>query len=202
MELARTEYAPVRHLAGDISYPMRGRPTWRSDPMLAGGGGPLMDLGVYTVNAAGYIVGDPRDEAPVRVSATTYRPEGNPLFPEGIESRCSWHFTYPSGATATGTTAYDLPGQNRYRVLAGGDWFELDPATNYWGNRLFESRRGRRSGVDDIDEINHFAPMMDHFAKCVRENERPTPHGEMGRRDVYLMKRIYQSAAEGRALDV
>ena len=199
MELARGEYAPVRHVHGDIAYPMRGRPTWRNDPELAGRGGPLMDLGIYTVNAARYITG----EEPAVVRGHTRRPEGDPLFPPGIESRCSWTFEFPSGATASGTTGYDLAGQNKYRVMGARRWFELEPATSYGGNRLFEqTRRGQRGPADDIEENNQFVAQMDHFAQCILEGKTPRTPGQEGRADVRAMRAIYESAESGSAVEL
>ena len=199
IELAKSErYAPVRHFHGDITSHMRGGPTWRNDPELAGRGGPLMDLGIYMVNAARYITG----EEPIVVRGHTYRPEGDPLFPPGIESRCSWTFEFPSGATASGTTGYDLAGQNKYRVTGPDRWFELDPATGYGGQRLFEQRRGGRGEADDIDEVNQFVAEMDHFAQCILEDRTPRTPGEEGRADVRVMRAVYESAESGSAVEL
>jgi glucose-fructose oxidoreductase len=197
IELARSErYAPVRMVNGEIAFTMNNNGnTWRSDPSLNGGGGPLMDLGIYTVNAQRYITG----EEPATVTAQTYRPGDDPRFPKGVESRCHWSFTFPSGATGSGATAWDCGGVNRYRVTGPNGWFELDPATPYGGNRLIHGE-GRR--LADITPQNQFANELDHMAQCVLDDQTPLTPGEEGRADVVAMKAIYQAAAEGRAVAV
>ena len=201
------EFGATRHVAGQISYPMSGEPTWRNDPELAGGGGPLMDLGIYTLQAQLYNT----PQTPVRVTGVTHRPEGSPLFPEGIESRCSWTIEFDGGATATGMTGYDLASTNRYRVTQASGFYELDPATGYSGRRLFTKPRGGRLAEVPMDDLpteftrgftNQFAAELDHMATCVLDDEEPKTPGAMGRRDVRLMKAIYESAATGRPVEV
>ena len=203
----REEFGATRHVAGQISYPMSGEPTWRNDPELAGGGGPLMDLGIYTLQAQLYNT----PQTPVWVTGTTHRPEGDRLFPEGIESRCSWTIDFDGGATATGMTGYDLASTNRYRVTQADGWYELDPATAYSGRRLFtKPPRGRAAEVpmDDLPTeltrgfTNQFAAELDHMATCVLDGSESRTPGAMGRRDVRLMKAIYESAATGRPVEV
>ena len=199
MELAGgDEYGKVEHFHGDITYQMRGEPTWRNNPKLSGGGGPLPDLGIYMVNGARYITG----AEPTHVSAQTFRPEGNPLFPEGLESRVSWMMKFHGGVTATSTTAYDLAGSNKYRVSCENGWFELDPATGYGGHRLFKDRNSRRGPEDDIPAGNQFAGMLDHMALAILNDEPIKTNGAMGRQDIHLIHKIYESAEKGEELEV
>ncbi len=200
IEMAREEkVGPLRHFEGTIAYNRGGfDDTWRSDYELAGRGGPLMDLGIYMVNAARYITG----EEPFRVLARFTVPADAPARAKGLETRCSWHFDFPSGVTASSTTGYDLSGGNTYRVIGSNGWFELEPATAYGGIQLFERAGRSRGSVDDIDERNQFATMLDHFATSLKENKPNLTPGEEGRRDVHVMRRIYDSAREGRALEL
>ena len=191
---AREEkFGPVRMVNGQIAFKMGGKgKSWRSDPSLNGGGGPLMDLGIYTVQAQRYITG----EEPGSVTATTYRPEDDPRFPEGVEARCNWTFGFPSGATASGATAWDADGGNRYRVTCRDDWYELDPATSYTGKRLFVGRELQT----DLKQANEFAAELDHMAECVKQDKEPLTPGEEGRRDVVAMKAIYEAAETGQTV--
>ncbi|MEM6314282.1 MAG: Gfo/Idh/MocA family oxidoreductase, partial [Planctomycetota bacterium] len=185
---------------GEISYQRRSDGnTWRENYELAGRGGPLMDLGIYMVNAARYIT----LAEPTHVAAQTYRPENDRRFPEGIEARCSWQFRYASGVTASSSTAYDMTSQNRFRAICRDGWFEMEPATSYSGNRLFAEVESRDRGpVDDIPAGNQFAAQLDHFAQCIRAGRKPKTPGEMGRSDVKIMRRIYEAAEAGQWLEV
>ncbi len=199
IEWARNHHkGEVRLFDGIISYAMGGQPTWRNDPTMNGGGGPLPDLGIYMLNASRYITG----EEPTHVVAQTFRPEGNPLFPEGVESRCAWQFKFPSGAIASCSTSYDTNAGHRYRVGCTGGWYELEPATAYGGIRMYESARDGRREVEDIPPGNQFVGELDHFAECILGDKAPKTPGEEGRQDIHLIQKIYQSAAQGRELEM
>ena len=172
--------------------------TWRSDPALNGGGGPLMDYGIYGLQAARYIVG----EEPVSVRGQTFRPEGDPRFPPGVEALCTWQMKFPGGAMSVNTTGWDSAGVNRYRVVGDAGWYELEPATSYGGIEIYANGRGERNRVEGIDDVNQFAAELDHMAECVLNDAEPRTPGAMGRQDVYLMKKIYESADTGREMEV
>ena len=199
IEWARNKkFGPVRHVDAQISFNTGGELTWRNDPKLNGGGGPLMDLGIYSLQAARYITG----EEPTSLTATVYRPEDDKRFPPGVESRVAWTFQFPGGATATCGTAWDMAGQNFYRVVCAKGTYELEPATSYGGRRMFTlNGQGRRDEVTDLpDNPNQFAAMLDHMAECVMQDKQPKTPGEEGRRDVFLMKRIYDAGRTGGAV--
>ena len=198
IEWARSEEkGKVQHFQGVISYAMRGRPSWRNDPSMNGGGGSLPDLGVYMLNASRYIIG----EEPTAITAITFRPEGNPLFPEGCFARETWTAQFPSGATANCATSYDMNMGNRYRVGCTDGWYELEPATSYGGITMYEGARGGRREVD-VEEGNMFVGQMDHFHDCIKNNETPRTPGEEGRRDVRLFHAIWESAREGKTVEL
>lgn len=202
IEWARNEHkGKVQHFAGVISYTQRGQPTWRNDPSMNGGGGSLPDLGLYMLNGSRYIIG----EEPTHVTAQTYRPEGNPLFPEGMFARTTWTFKFPSGATSSCVTSYDMNMGNTYRVGCTDGWYELEPATGYHGITMYESGRGGRQKVEiepPADYVNQFVAEMDHFAECIQNDTDPKTGGPEGRQDVYLIHKIWQAAAEGRTVEV
>ena len=195
IEYAREEtLGPVRMINGEIAFMNDERDTWRKDPKLNGGqGGPLWDLGIYMVQAHRYIAG----EEPVRVSGQLYRPENDPRFPEGVDSRVTWQFEFPSGKLAVGANSWDCGPTNRYTALCADGQFELDGATGYGGKRMFAKGRDL-----NIEEGNQFAAELDHMAECVRENKTPHTPGEEGRQDVHLMMKICEAAREGRTLEV
>ena len=51
-----------------------------------------------------------------------------------------------------------------------------------------------------LEEVNQFAAEMDHFAECVADGREPLTPGEMGLRDVRLMKLVYEAARTGKTL--
>ena len=83
---------------------------WRVNRALAGGG-PLEDYGLYGLQAALYLA----REMPESISATTFRPVGDPKFAE-IFAHVGSQLRFPSGTVAQLSTSYDSQGGNRVQV--------------------------------------------------------------------------------------
>ena len=170
---------------------------WRLNRALAGGGS-LMDIGIYSLQAARYLTG----EEPVLVSAVESTDRSDPRFAE-VEDTINFQLKFPSGVVADCVSSYSS-GHNRYRAAGSNSWLDLEPATAYEGNRI---RRGRAWGpVSDHaappQGQNQFSAMMDHLSDCVRSGAEPIVPGEEGLRDMRLIEAIYRSAREGRAIAV
>jgi len=171
-----------------------GDPTqWRLKKDLAGGGS-LMDIGIYSLQAARYLSG----EEPTEVNAVMYNTPGDPRFKE-VEETINFQLRFPSGVLANCTSSYGYAGQNHYRVVGTEGWLELDPATSYRGLRM----RVHRANVTEERELpvrDHFALEMDHFSECVMENKEPLTPGEEGLRDLRVMMAIYEAAKTGKTV--
>jgi len=162
---------------------------WRCNKKLAGGG-PLFDIGIYSLNATRYLSG----EEPEHISAYASTIDHDARFAE-VEENVSWTMRFPSGIVASCATTYgaDMPGY--YRVYGSKGWLEVENAFVYEGLRL----RGKFGGTV-IDELNpardpsHFQAETEHFSHCVQNNLQPQSPGEEGLRDMRYMAEIYRSA--------
>jgi predicted dehydrogenase len=163
---------------------------WRLDKEMAGGG-PLMDVGIYCVNAGRYIA---RQE-PIAVHATEGQKKDKKKFAD-IEESLTWTMEYPSGVIAECSCSYSQYG-NHLRVEAENGWFEIAPSFSYRG------LKGKTSdGTMDMKSINQQAAQMDDFALAVID-KRPTPvPGEMGRQDMKIIEAIYGSVASGQRVEI
>ena len=85
---------------------------WRLNKALAGGGS-LMDIGIYALNAARYLSG----EEPVAINAFSYTTPGDPRFADGVEETINFQLRFPSGVLANCVSSYGV-GLNRFRVHA------------------------------------------------------------------------------------
>jgi predicted dehydrogenase len=164
---------------------------WRLKRALAGGG-PLMDVGIYALQATRYLTG----EEPVWVSATTT--QGDPERFSEVEASVLWQSRFPGGAISHCGASYNAASSGYFRVLAESGWFGLDPAFNYDGIR------GTRSDGKPIDfpSTDHFAVEMDDFAQCILDKKPSKVSGEEGLRDVRIMMAIYESARTGRPVEL
>jgi predicted dehydrogenase len=164
---------------------------WRLNRALAGGG-PLMDVGIYALQATRYLSG----EEPVWVSATTT--QGDRARFSEVEESVLWEAKFPGGAVSHCSSSYNAVGVGYFRVLAERGWFGLDPAFNYGGIH------GMRSDGKAIEfpSTDHFAVEMDDFAQCILEKTPTRVPGEEGLRDVKIMMAIYESARTGRPVEL
>ncbi len=163
---------------------------WRLNKELAGGG-PLMDLGIYCLQAGCYVSG----LEPLAVTAQE-GPKTDPDRFKEVEQSIRWKFEMPGGVIAEGNTSYD-DSMNFVKAEAEKGWFQLQPAFNYSGIK------GETSvGRIDFPQMNQQAKQMDDFALAIKNN-RPTPvPGEMGRRDVKLIQAIYEAARTGKRIEL
>jgi predicted dehydrogenase len=169
-----------------------GDPTqWRLKRDLAGGGC-LMDVGIYSLQATRYLSG----EEPAEVSAITTVTD--PVKFKEVEESIVWQTKFPSGVIANCTATYNAQGLNYYKVFAEGGWFELNPAYSYSGIR------GTRSDGQAVQfpGIDQFAAEMDDFAQCILNNQPTKVPGEEGLRDVKIMMAIYEAAGSGKTVSL
>jgi len=164
---------------------------WRLKKDLAGGG-PLMDVGIYCLQATRYISG----EEPTWVSATTTRGDAE-RFAE-VEESIVWESRFPGGAVSHCSSTYAAASAGYLRVMAERGWFGLDPAFNYGGLKGLRSD-GREINPESTDQ---FAVEMDDFARCILEKTPTRVPGEEGLRDVKILMAIYESARSGKPVEL
>jgi predicted dehydrogenase len=162
---------------------------WRLNRELAGGG-PLMDVGIYSLNACRYLTGEEPSEMKGSMSVT----DRDGRFNE-VEEHLAWTMKYPSGVVASCNTTYGSSMPGFYRVHGSKGMLHAEPAFGYEGLRL----TAQIQGEPKIDEPNpardpsQFVLEADHFAECIAENKQPRTPGEEGFEDMKLMMQIYRS---------
>lgn len=173
-----------KQMSGAHSFPLNDPDAWRLDKELAGGG-PLMDVGIYVIQASLYTMG----QLPTSVMAwdETQNPEN---FPE-VEGTIRWDLNFPNDVVLHGESSYEGRGNN-FRLETTDGWAELAPAYSYGGIQGETSE-----GSMDFPQVNQQALQMDDFARCILEDDQTIVPGEMGKRDMIIMEAIYESAETG-----
>lgn len=164
---------------------------WRLNRALAGGG-PLMDVGIYALQATRHLTG----EEPMWTSATTTR--GDPERFSEVEESILWQAKFPGGAISHCGSSYGGAPVGYFRAIAEHGWFGLDPAFDYGGIRGLRSD-GKAINFASTDQ---FAVEMDDFAQCIADRRATKVPGEEGLRDVAIMTSIYESARSGMPVDL
>lgn len=194
IQMARDqELGPVKLLQTEAGFNIGDPSQWRLKRDLAGGGS-LMDIGIYALQAARYISG----EEPIEVNAMTYNTPGDPRFKE-VEETINFQLRFPSGILANCVSTYGSAYRSHFLARATRGWFELEPAMSYTGLRM---RLDRGRGIEEpaIQPNDHFAAEMDHMSRCVVQDQQPLTPGEEGLRDITIMMAIYEAARTGRTV--
>jgi len=157
---------------------------WHLKKVMAGGG-PLMNLGVYCVQAGRYILG----EEPISVTAQFGPVTNTELFSE-VEESITWQLNFPSGAVCTSASSY-ISNIDRLFASANKGFFELSPAVSYGP---FEGRSS--IGEFNYPTINQQTAQLDGIGKMILENKNLPYHisGEEGLRDMKVIEAIYKVA--------
>jgi len=168
---------------------------WRLDKKLSGGG-PLMDVGIYSLNATRYLTG----EEPASFAAFSSVIDKDGRF-DTVEENLSWTMKFPSGIVASCATTYGAQMGGFFKVHGAKGWVGADPAFNYDGQHLHaEYFNGPRIPPTVIDEANpqknpyQFTAQANHFSDCVQNNLEPKTPGEEGLRDMRYITEIYRAA--------
>jgi glucose-fructose oxidoreductase len=178
------DFGLLDRLSGEHSWTF-GRRAWRIEKALSGGG-PLMDVGIYVIQAACRgAMGQP-----VAVTAREL-PKTKPALFNEVEETIEWTMEFPGGVTCEASSSYARNG-NRFRAEGAKGWIQLDPAFAYSGIVAKTSR-----GPLGFASVPQQALQMDDFATCILTG-RPSPvAGSMGRDHMAIIEAIYRSAADG-----
>ncbi len=163
---------------------------WRLNKKLSGGG-PLMDVGIYSLNACRYLT----HEEPSHIEGYASVIDHDGRFKE-VEENVSWTMKFPSGVVASCNTTYGAEMPGFFRVHGSKGMIHMEPAFAYQGLHL----KAKIESEPPIDEPNNekdpyqFVLEADDFADCILHNKEPKTDGEEGLRDMQLMAEIYKSA--------
>lgn len=166
---------------------------WRLDKKLAGGGA-MMDIGIYSVNGARYMVG----EEPVWVTAQETKTDPQ-KFKEGVDETIQFQFGFPGGAVASCLSTYAMNYLDRFYLNGEKGFAELHPATGYG------PIRGRtHQGELNNPHITHQTVQMDEMAGFILENKKPLVplDGEEGLKDLKIIDAIYRAVREGKKVEL
>lgn len=190
MELGQHQvYGKINQMTSGFSFMMRDPNEWRINKKLSGGG-PLVDLGVYSVEGSIYTAG----ELPVKVTARNTTK--NKDFFKEVEGSMEFELTFPSGYTSKCTTSYENFA-NSLKIEAEKGSFELFSAFSYGGIQ------GKTpEGPMNLKPVNQQALQMDAFAQSVLENKPSIVPGELGMRDVFIIRKIYEAMETGKAVSL
>lgn len=177
-------FGPVVVMETEFGFRIGDPTQWRLKKALAGGGA-MMDVGIYAIQAARYVTG----EEPIQVTAQEFKTD--PVKFAEVDETITWQLTFPGGCVANSTTSYAANTQRLYAAAQRG-WFELGPAY------VYDGIRGRTSqGPMDFPQVTQQAAQMDDFADCIINDRTSEVDGYEGLRDLRIIEAIYRSIETG-----
>lgn len=184
------EIGDVKFIQTNFGFTIGDPTQWRLKKDMAGGG-PLMDVGIYCVQAARYVTG----EEPVSVTAQ-YGPVTEPSVFKDVEQSVSWQLEFPGGATVNGFSSYRSNIEQLY-VSATKGWLQLSPAYSYGPIKGSSSK-----GPLQLPVVHHQTVMLEGICDALLTSGTIPAHcnGEEGLRDMKILMAIYEAAASGKKL--
>lgn len=194
-ELCRSgKIGNLRYFSSNFSYSIKHRDNIRLQK--AAGGGPVWDIGTYCLNAARSVF----QAEPLEVSA--YPHQGSDERFSEVEEGMSVLMKFPNDCHATFNCSFGAAATAAYEVIGTKGSLRLENAYEYVSPRTLTLRVGDKKKVFNYKKCDQFAPELVYFSKCILENRPVEPSGLEGIGDVNAILAIYQSAAEGRPVQL
>ncbi|MFC4551123.1 MULTISPECIES: D-xylose 1-dehydrogenase Gfo6 [Halorussus] len=174
---------------------------WRLDPDLAGYGATVMDLGIYPLNTARFVL----DADPT--SATAQMHSENRAFGDVPDQHATFTVEFDDGTYAACTASQHSHLSGHFRVVGTDGELILEPAFLGQTPQTLSLRQpdGREVVVDDGrrdlmgDEMTE---EFDYFADRVLRGVAPSPDGEHALVDMRALAAIYEAAERGERVSV
>ena len=176
-------FGKIKFFEGGFGFRAGNPNQWRLKK--ACGGGALMDVGIYVIQAARYTTG----QEPIAVSAREFKTD-LVKFKE-VDELITWQMEFPNGLVANCTTSFSASTNHLYVACEKG-FIRLSPAYTYSGLSGYT-----RKYKFDFPQVNQQALHMDGIANKIMNG---VPHlnvgGEEGLRDMKIIDAIFKSVEE------
>ena len=166
---------------------------WRLNKALSGGGA-MMDIGVYSINGARYLLG----EEPIWVTAQETKTD--PIkFKEGVDETITFQMGFPSGATASCLSTYSLNYLDKFFLSGTKGFAEMQPSTGYG-----PIKAKTNSGPLEHTHVTHQTTQMDEMAAIILDGKQPLipVDGEEGLKDMRIVDAIFKAVKTGQKISL
>jgi len=154
----------------------------------------MMDIGIYSVNGARYMVG----EEPSWVTAQETKTDPARFVP-GIDETIQFQLGFPSGAVASCLSTYNMDNLDRFFLDGTAGYAELLPATGY-GPTKGRTNKGELTQPDTV----HQTVQMDEMSGILLQGHKPVVpvDGAEALRDALVIDAIYEAARTGQKVQL
>lgn len=185
---AAGEFGAIKFFQGQCGFRIGDPTQWRLSKELAGGGS-MMDIGIYALNGARYMIG----EEPVWVTAQETKTD-TVKFKEGVDETILFQMGFPSGAVASCLSTYSMNYLDRFYLTGERGFAEFQPSTGY-GPIKGRTNKGELTQP----HVTHQTLQMDAMAGIILDDDTPTipVDGHEALKDLKIIDAIYRACATG-----
>lgn len=186
MKLGQTKAkGPLKKIEGSFGFEIEDNGQWRLQKDLSGGGS-LVDVGIYVIQAARYVVG----KNPIAVKNAKLE---NTIFdrPSEVDGDISWEMEFPDNVIAYCNSSYTKESDKLY-IEAEKGFVEISPAYYYYG-----LKGSTEQGELKLERINQQKAQMEGIADTILNGIHNRASGIEGLIDVQIIEAIYKSAKTG-----
>lgn len=169
---------------------------WRLDPDLTGYGTTVMDIGVYPINTARYLL----DRDPV--SASGQMRSSHEAFADVPDEHATFTLTYEDDVPLVATTSQNAQSDSQLKVVCTDGMVELLPAFHGTATLRVASGEVRAEITSGFDEHRETEALFDYFADRVLTDAPIGPDGRQGLHDVRTIRAIHEAADSGETVEI
>lgn len=169
---------------------------WRLDPELGGYGVSVMDIGIYPINTARYLLDSDPVEARARMRST------HDAFSEVPDEHATITLTFANDLPMLVTTSQNAQSDSQLKIVGTDGIVELLPA--FQGTATLRVARGEVQAeiTSEFDEHRETEAMFDYFADRLLTDSPVGPDGRDGLADLRTIRAIHASAESGEAVEI
>jgi len=183
------DFGKIRFFQGQCGFKAGDPNQWRLNKEMAGGGS-LMDIGIYAINGARYMVG----EEPVWIAAQETKTD--PVkFKPGVDETIQFQMGFPSGAVASCLSTYNMNNLDRFFLNGDKGFAEMQPSTGYGP---IEGRTHLGKLTQPV--VTHQTVQMEEMAGIILEGKQPLVpvDGHEALKDLKIIDAIYLAVQTGK----
>ncbi|MDH5368368.1 MAG: Gfo/Idh/MocA family oxidoreductase [Cyclobacteriaceae bacterium] len=187
------EFGKVLFFQGQSGFIIGDPNQWRLNKALAGGGA-MMDIGIYSINGARYMIG----EEPIWVTAQETKND-HKKFKEGVDETIQFQLGFPGGAVASCLSTYSMNNLDRFFLNGDKGFAEMQPSTGY-GPIMGRTHKGELT----FPHVTHQTIQMEEMSEIILQGKQPEVpvDGEEGLKDLKIIDAIYLAVKTGKKVNI
>jgi len=164
---------------------------WRYRRELSGPGATIMDIGLYPLNTARFLL----DADPVAVQGATH--SSHDAFEDVPDEYAAFTLQFPDHVYAACTASQNAYRSSHLKVVGTAGEVTIEPAFFDRQDRRLTLRSGGTTVDHAFEQVDQMREEFDYFGNFVLTGRKPSPDTEHGLVDVETMAAIYDAADRG-----